>query len=103
MVSLELAVWGANVSIDLISNYSNIMIVTTKDAATAKASLATDGVAREVDVFGAEAYEEYGCESYFVDEYIKKNDIRNALFVDDSDKHSLKCGWVEGLKTARAC
>jgi CMP-N-acetylneuraminic acid synthetase/phosphoglycolate phosphatase-like HAD superfamily hydrolase len=93
---------GSDRFIDLINQNDNIVIVTTKDASTVDALLTMYGVTREVTIYDAKTYEEFGCKSYFMDDYIKKNSIKRALFIDDSKSHLDKCNWVEGLKTIQA-
>lgn len=93
---------GSEAIIDLINQNTNIVIVTTKDAPTVKALLTKYGAKREVAIYDAKAYEEYGCKSLFIDDYIKSNFITNSLFIDDSNSHLEKCKWVENLKTVQA-
>lgn len=93
---------GSEVFIDLINQYTNIVIVTTKDAPTVKALLVKYGVSREVTIFDAKSYEDFGCKSLFMDDYIKSNYIKRSLFIDDSISHLDKCNWVENLKTVQA-
>ncbi len=93
---------GAQAFIDLINEHSNVVIVTTKDAPTVRALLDANGLRRNVDIYDTQSYQEYGCKSYFMDDYIKKNKINKAIFVDDSSKHLSKCSWVENLITIQA-
>ncbi|MEH6449786.1 MAG: hypothetical protein V7765_14000 [Oleispira sp.] len=92
----------SNEFIDLINNNINIVIVTTKDAETVLALLETNGLSRSIDIFDTASYEEFGCKSYFMDDYIRKNSITRAIFIDDSKKHISKCSWVNNLKTVQA-
>jgi CMP-N-acetylneuraminic acid synthetase/phosphoglycolate phosphatase-like HAD superfamily hydrolase len=101
-LSLNALYSGSEVFIDLINNNLNVVIVTTKDADTVKALLTKYGVTRDVDIYDNESYEEFGCKSFFMDDFIKKNNIKRALFVDDSIKHINKCDWIENLKTIQA-
>jgi CMP-N-acetylneuraminic acid synthetase/phosphoglycolate phosphatase-like HAD superfamily hydrolase len=94
---------GANVFIELINSNNNIVIVTTKDAETVQALLDANGLNRAIDIFDTESYEEFGCKSYFMDDYIKKKNIKRAIFIDDSHKHISKCLWVTNLTTVQAC
>jgi CMP-N-acetylneuraminic acid synthetase/phosphoglycolate phosphatase-like HAD superfamily hydrolase len=93
---------GAEAIINLINQHNNIVIVTTKDAPSVKALLYKYGVEREVVIYDAKAYEDYGCKSLFIDDYIKSNFIKNSLFIDDSNSHLEKCKWVENLTTVQA-
>lgn len=89
--------------IELINSNSNIVIVTTKDAETVRVLLDENGVNRAIDIFDSESYEKFGCKSYFMDDYIKKHNIKRAIFIDDSKKHIAKCVWVNHLITVQAC
>jgi CMP-N-acetylneuraminic acid synthetase/phosphoglycolate phosphatase-like HAD superfamily hydrolase len=93
---------GSDAIIDLINQYTNIVIVTTKDAPSVKALLEKYGATREVIIYDAKAYEDFGCKSLFIDDYIKSNFIKTSLFIDDSNSHLEKCNWVENLKTVQA-
>jgi CMP-N-acetylneuraminic acid synthetase/phosphoglycolate phosphatase-like HAD superfamily hydrolase len=93
---------GSNVFIDLINENSNIVIVTTKDSPTVKVLLEKYGVEREITIYDAKAYEDFGCKSLFIDDYIKRNYIKTSLFIDDSISHLNKCNWVENLNTIQA-
>jgi CMP-N-acetylneuraminic acid synthetase/FMN phosphatase YigB (HAD superfamily) len=102
-LSLNSMYKGSNLFIDLINNNNNVVILTTKDAETVRALLEVNGLKRNVDVFDTKSYEKFGCKSYFIDDYIKKNRIKKAIFIDDSDKYISKCSWVENLITTQAC
>lgn len=93
--------WSDSI-VRLINKYENIVIVTTKDAETVKALLDLYGVSRPVEVFDNKTYEQYGCKSIFINQYIQENDIDRALFIDDSEKHLKKCVWVEKLELLQA-
>jgi CMP-N-acetylneuraminic acid synthetase/phosphoglycolate phosphatase-like HAD superfamily hydrolase len=93
---------GSNIFIDLINENNNIVIVTTKDAPSVKALLEKYGVSREVAIYDAKYYEDFGCKSLFMDDFIKKNHIKTSLFIDDSISHLDKCNWIENLKTVQA-
>ena len=93
---------GARFFIDLLNENNNVVILTTKDAGTVKALLDVNGVSRDVDIFDTKSYEKFGCKSYFIDDYIKKNNIRKAIFIDDSSKYISKCSWVDKLITVQA-
>jgi CMP-N-acetylneuraminic acid synthetase/phosphoglycolate phosphatase-like HAD superfamily hydrolase len=93
---------GSDVFIDLINQNNNIVIVTTKDAPTVKALLEKYGVSREISIYDAKAYEDFGCKSLFIDDFIKTNYIKSSLFIDDSRSHLDKCIWIENLKTVQA-
>jgi len=88
--------------IDIINHNKNIVIVTTKDAETVQALLDNHGLDRNIEIYDAESYEEFGCKSYFMDDYIRKNSISRAVFIDDSTKHIAKCSWVKNLRTIHA-
>ncbi|WP_197481473.1 hypothetical protein, partial [Oleiphilus sp. HI0086] len=62
---------GANGFIDLINNNSNVVVVTTKDAETVSALLEKYGVLRDVEIFDSRSYDQFGCKSLFMDDYIK--------------------------------
>ncbi|MFT4806505.1 MAG: hypothetical protein ACI9YE_003739, partial [Psychroserpens sp.] len=93
---------GSDVFIDLINQNNNIVIVTTKDAPTVKALLERYGVSREISIYDAKSYEDFGCKSLFIDDFIKTNYIKSSLFIDDSRSHLDKCIWIENLKTVQA-
>jgi CMP-N-acetylneuraminic acid synthetase/phosphoglycolate phosphatase-like HAD superfamily hydrolase len=93
---------GSEAIIDLINQNTNIVIVTTKDAPSVKALLEKYGTTREVTIYDAKTYEDFGCKSLFIDDYIKANSIKKSLFIDDSNSHLEKCNWVENLKTIQA-
>ncbi|KZY88514.1 hypothetical protein A3743_11535 [Oleiphilus sp. HI0072] len=93
---------GANGFIDLINNNSNVVVVTTKDAETVSALLEKYGVLRDVEIFDSRSYDQFGCKSLFMDDYIKRMNIKRALFIDDSYSHLEKCNWVEKLSTIQA-
>jgi CMP-N-acetylneuraminic acid synthetase/phosphoglycolate phosphatase-like HAD superfamily hydrolase len=93
---------GSRAFIDLINQNNNIVIVTTKDAPSVKALLGKYGTDREVTIYDAKAYEDFGCKSLFIDDYIKSNCIKKSLFIDDSMSHLEKCNWVENLNTIQA-
>ncbi len=93
---------GSQEFIQLINDNPNIVIVTTKDCETVRALLDINGLNRDVDIYDATTYEKFGCKSHFIDDYIKKNKIQRAIFVDDSAKHLSKCSWVENLQTEQA-
>jgi CMP-N-acetylneuraminic acid synthetase/phosphoglycolate phosphatase-like HAD superfamily hydrolase len=93
---------GAAKLINIINENINVVIVTTKDEATVQALLIKYGTTREVQIYDSKTYEEFGCKSFFMDDYIKKNSIKRSLFIDDSKSHLDKCSWVEGLNTLQA-
>ncbi|WP_462155371.1 hypothetical protein [Pseudoalteromonas piscicida] len=93
---------GSEQFIQLINNNPNVVIVTTKDAETVDALLKIYGVTREVSIYDTKSYEQYGCKSFFMADYMKKNSIKKALFVDDSYSHLSKCEWVENLQLVHA-
>jgi CMP-N-acetylneuraminic acid synthetase/phosphoglycolate phosphatase-like HAD superfamily hydrolase len=93
---------GSDVFIDLINQNNNIVIVTTKDGPTVKALLEKYGVLREVTIYDAKSYEDFGCKSLFIDNFIKTNYIKRSLFIDDSRSHLDKCKWVENLEIIQA-
>ena len=93
---------GSDVFIDLINKNNNIVIVTTKDAPTVKALLEKYGVSREIAIYDAKSYEDFGCKSLFIDYFIKTNYIKKSLFIDDSRSHLDKCNWIENLETVQA-
>lgn len=93
---------GSDVFIDLINQNNNIAILTTKDASTVKVLLEKYGVSREIAIYDNTDYEEFGCKSLFMDNYIKTNFIKSSLFIDDSKSHINKCHWVSNLKTVQA-
>ncbi|MYM62864.1 HAD family hydrolase [Pseudomaricurvus sp. HS19] len=93
---------GAEKFVEYINNSQNIVIVTTKDKTTVNALLQNHGLARDLEIFDAKTFEEYGGKANFMDDYIKRNHIREALFVDDSEQHLEKCSWVERLKVMQA-
>lgn len=93
---------GSQKLIELLNENSNIVILTTKDKGTVKALLDLYGVKREVDIFDTESYEKFGCKSIFINEYIKTENIKRSLFVDDSMKHIKKCEWVNNLDISHA-
>ena len=93
---------GAEAFIDLINENENIVIVTTKDAATVKALLNNHGLKRDISIYDTQSYQEFGCKSYFMDDFIKTNSISKAIFIDDSSKHLSKCDWVLNLETIQA-
>lgn len=93
---------GSDVFIDLINQNNNIVIVTTKDAPSVKALLEKYGVSREIAIYDATYYEDFGCKSLFIDDFMKKNYIKSSLFIDDSLFHLDKCNWINNLKTMQA-
>jgi len=93
---------GSEAFVDLINQNLNIVILTTKDSETVQALLDMSGLKRHVDIFDSKSYEQFGCKSFFMDDYIKKNNIKRALFVDDSKKHLDKSNWVENLSSIQA-
>lgn len=101
-LSLNTLYNGSDKLINLINENDNIVIVTTKDAQTVDALLTKYKVTRKVDIYDAKSYEEFGCKSLFMDDYIKNNAIKRSLFIDDSKSHLSKCSWIEGLKTIQA-
>jgi CMP-N-acetylneuraminic acid synthetase/phosphoglycolate phosphatase-like HAD superfamily hydrolase len=94
---------GGEEFIQLINENTNIVIVTTKDSETVKTLLKANGLKRSVAIYDTTAYEKFGCKSYFIDDYMNKNNIKRAIFVDDSSKHLSKCSWVDNLHTEQAC
>lgn len=93
---------GSRGFLDLLENYENSCIVTTKDRETVQALLQTNGVSREVKIYDASDYEKHGCKSRLIDGLIKENSINKAIFVDDSYKHLEKCNWVSNLEVVHA-
>jgi len=93
---------GSDQFIDLINKNKNIVIVTTKDAETVKALLDNYGLKRAIDIYDAKSYEQFGCKSYFMDDYIKRNKIQSSIFIDDSIGQLEKCKWVKSLQLHQA-
>jgi CMP-N-acetylneuraminic acid synthetase/FMN phosphatase YigB (HAD superfamily) len=93
---------GSDKFIELINKNKNIVIVTTKDAATVKALLDNYGLKRSIDIYDSKSYEKFGCKSYFMDDYIKRNKITSSFFIDDSMGHLDKCKWVTNLQVFQA-
>ena len=93
---------GSKGFLELLENYENSCIVTTKDKETVQALLKTNGVSREVNIFDASDYEKHGCKSRLMDGLIKGNSVNKAIFVDDSHKHLNKCNWVNNLEVVHA-
>jgi len=93
---------GSERFIELINNNSNISILTSKDQASVKELLDKYGLKRDIDIYDTKEYDEYGCKSFFIDAYIKENDIKKALFVDDLDAHIKKSAWVNNLSVIQA-
>ncbi|MFT6843058.1 MAG: hypothetical protein ACI8RP_000569 [Urechidicola sp.] len=75
----------------MINDNSNVVIVTTKDSETVQALLDINGLSRATEFYDTASYERFGCKSYFIDDYMKKNNIKRAIFIDDSLKHISKC------------
>jgi len=102
-LSLNQLYKGAEEFVELINRHKNIVIVTTKDADTVKALLDNYGLSRSIEIYDSKSYEQFGCKSYFIDDYIKKNNIQSSIFIDDSKKHLEKCKWVANLRLEQAC
>ena len=101
-LSLNRIYSGSEEFIDLLNNNRNIVILTTKDQPTVKALLDCYGLRRSIDIYDAKSYEKFGEKSNFIDEYIRSNNIKKALFVDDSLRHLEKCSWIESLDVIQA-
>ncbi|GEK15073.1 cytidylyltransferase domain-containing protein [Aliivibrio fischeri] len=93
---------GSERFIELINNNKNVVIVTTKDSATVNALLIKYGIKREIDIYDSKDYDQFGCKSLFMDDFIKNNKIKKAIFIDDSYSHIAKCEWVENLSVVQA-
>lgn len=93
---------GSQGFLDLIDQYQNISVVTTKDAGTVRKLLEVHGVVRNVNIYDNTWYEKYGCKSQVINELIEQNNVQKAIFVDDSEKHLKKCGWVKNLTMIQA-
>lgn len=94
---------GADKFIQFINENDNVAIVTTKDKDTVKALLDNKGLSRNVDIYDTKSYEKFGCKSYFIDDFMRKNAVEKGLFIDDSSRHLNKCKWVENLHLMQAC
>ena len=93
---------GSNGFLELIEEYDNVSIVTTKDKETVRALLSNYGVTRDVAIYDTVDYEKYGCKSSLIHELIKEGSINHSVFIDDSEKHLAKCSWVKNLDLLHA-
>jgi CMP-N-acetylneuraminic acid synthetase/phosphoglycolate phosphatase-like HAD superfamily hydrolase len=93
---------GVDEMLNILNANENTCIVTTKDKATVDALLKFNGVSRNVDIYDAKDYEEYGCKSYLIDKIITSKNIKNAIFVDDSRKHLDACKWIKNIQLIQA-
>lgn len=93
---------GVDEILDILNSNINTCIVTTKDRATVNALLKVYGITRDVDIYDAQDYAEYGCKSYLINKIITKNKIINPIFVDDSKKHLDACKWIKNINLVQA-
>jgi CMP-N-acetylneuraminic acid synthetase/phosphoglycolate phosphatase-like HAD superfamily hydrolase len=88
--------------LNILDTNANTCIVTTKDKVTVEALLKVNGVSRNVEIYDAKDYEEYGCKSYLIDKIINAKKIKKALYIDDSRKHLDACKWIKNLNIVQA-
>ena len=93
---------GSEEFINLLNTNKNIVILTTKDHFSVNALLDFYGLTRSIDIYDAKSYEKFGGKANFIDDYIRTNRIKKALFVDDSFHHIDKCSWIENLESIQA-
>ena len=81
----------------------HFFLVTTRDRESVKDLMDLHNMdILDSNIFAKTEYESYRSKKHIIKSLINKNQIEEALFIDDLEEHLESCGTIEGLSTIQA-